>query len=211
MLREGYERGEKHHQVSGFPIPGPDRFIFEKTYSTPMVTGFRFPEITAETLSGIRKTLPDAAKGAPALIVVAFVREAQDMIDSWVIPIKGEFRDIENIAIYEIPVISSAIWRPMRSIIDGGMRSGIPKADHDYVMTAYGSASELTGPLEITDQSLAYLYLIDRKGIIRWEGRDFAETQTLSRLKEMIHKCLSQNNNREEEDERREEPPVPLP
>lgn len=176
-----------------------------------MVTGFRFPEITAETLSGKKKTLPDAAKGAPALIVVAFVREAQDMIDSWVMPIKGEFRDTENIAIYEIPVISSAIWRPMRSIIDGGMRSGIPKADHDYVMTVYGSASELTGPLEITDHSSAYLYLIDRKGIIRWEGRDFAETQTLFRLKEMIHKCLSQKNNREEEDERREEPPVPLP
>ncbi len=176
-----------------------------------MVTGFRFPEITAETLSGKRKTLPDAAKGVPALIVVAFVREAQDMIDSWVTPIRGEFQGTEKIAIYEIPVISSAIWRPMRRIIDGGMRSGIPKADHDYVMTVYSSASELTGPLEITDQSSAYLYLIDRDGIIRWEGRDFAETQTLYRLREMIHKCLSQNNNREEENERREEPPVPLP
>lgn len=163
-----------------------------------MVTGFRFPEITAQTLSGKRKTLPDAAKGAPALIVVAFAREAQDMIDSWIIPVKEEFRGTERIAIYEIPVISSAIWRPMRRIIDKGMRSGIPKADHDYVMTIYNTASELTRPLEITDQSSAYLYLIDRNGIIRWEGRDFAETQTLYRLKEMIRTCLRQESRGEE-------------
>ena len=175
-----------------------------------MVTGFRFPEITAETLSGKRKTLPEAAKGAPALIVVAFVREAQDMIDSWVIPIKGEFQGKNKLTIYEIPVIRSAIWRPMRIIIDGGMRSGIPEANHDYVMTVYSSGSELTSPLEITDPSSAYLYLIDKNGIIRWEGRDFAETQTLYRLREMIHKCLD-GENKTQEEERRDEPSVPLP
>ncbi|MDE4908758.1 mitochondrial ATPase complex subunit ATP10 [Methanogenium marinum] len=174
-----------------------------------MVTGFRFPEITAETLSGKKKTLPDAAKGAPALIVVAFVREAQDMIDSWVIPIKEEFKGREKIVIYEIPVIRSAIWRPMRIMIDGGMRSGIPEADHDYVMTVYGSASELTEPLEIADPTSAYLYLIDRNGIIRWEGRDFAETQTLFRLREMIHKCLRQGINTKEEGERNKTVPLP--
>ncbi|WP_165077088.1 hypothetical protein [Methanogenium sp. MK-MG] len=192
-------------------LPVPGRFIIQENYSTPMVTGFRFPKISAETLSGKRKTLPDAASGAPALIVVAFVREAQDMINSWLIPVKEEFQGSEKIAIYEIPVISSAIWRPMRRIIDTGMRSGIPDAEHDYVMTVYSSASELTGPLEITDQSSAYLYLIDRDGIIRWEGRDFAETQTLFRLRETIRKCLSQENRRTEEGERREEPSVPLP
>ncbi|GAB7015406.1 hypothetical protein [Methanogenium cariaci] len=176
-----------------------------------MVTGFRFPKITAEALSGKRKTLPDAASGAPALIVVAFAREAQDMIDSWLIPVKEDFQSSERIAIYEIPVISSAIWRPMRKIIDSGMRSGIPDAEHDYVMTIYGGASELTGPLEITDPSSAYLYLIDRDGIIRWEGKNFAETQTLYRLKEIIRKCLSQGKRTKEDAERREEPSVPLP
>ncbi|WAI00432.1 hypothetical protein [Methanogenium organophilum] len=176
-----------------------------------MVTGFRFPEITAETLSGKKKTLPDAARGAPALIVVAFVREAQDMIDSWVNPIKEEFHDAENIAIYEIPVITSAIWRPMRKMIDSGMRSGIPAANHDYVMTIYSSASELTGPLEIQDHSLAYVYLIDAGGVIRWQGSGYAETQTLYRLREMIHTCLSEDKIRKEEGEIREEPSVPLP
>ena len=176
-----------------------------------MMTVFRFPEITADTLSGKRKTLPDAARGAPALIVVAFVREAQDMIDSWLIPVKEEFHGTESIKIYEIPVISSAIWRPMRKIIDSGMRSGIPEADHDYVMTVYGSASELTRSLEITDQSSAYIYLIDRNGIIRWQGRGFAETETIFRLKEMIHKCLSQKNSRKEQDTGRGRPYAPLP
>lgn len=176
-----------------------------------MVTGFRFPEITAETLSGKKKTLPDAARGAPALIVVAFVREAQDMIDSWVNPIKEEFHDANYFAVYEIPVITSAIWRPMRRMIDSGMRSGIPVRDHDYVMTVYSSAPELTEPLEIQDHSLAYLYLIDSTGVIRWQGSGYAETQTLYRLREMIHTCLSEEERRKKEGDKREEPSVPLP
>lgn len=175
-----------------------------------MVTGFRFPEITADTLSGKRKTLPDAAKGAPALIVIAFVREAQDMIDSWVTPIKKEFHGAQKIAIYEIPVISSAIWRPMRRIIDGGMRSGIPVADHDYVMTVYSSAHELTESLEIQDQTLAYLYLVDMDGTIRWEGSGFAETQTLFSLREMIHVCLSETKTGKKDQPIQEEPGAPL-
>ena len=175
-----------------------------------MVTGFRFPEITAETLSGKKKTLPDAALGGPALIVVAFVREAQNMVDSWVTPIKEEFHDAEKIAIYEIPVITSAIWRPMRRMIDSGMRSGIPVRDHDYVMTVYSSASELTEYLEIEDHSLAYVYLIDSHGIIRWQGSGYAETQTLYRLREMIHTCISESERRKEVGEKREEPSVPL-
>ena len=176
-----------------------------------MVTGFRFPEITAKTLSGKKKTLPDAARGAPALIVVAFVREAQDQIDSWVTPIKEEFHGAEEIKIYEIPVITSAIWRPMRRMIDGGMRSGIPEADHDYVMTIYSSASELTGPLEIQDPSLAYVYLIDAGGVIRWQGEGYAETQTLYRLRETIHTCLSGIKTGKKESQIQEEPSVPLP
>jgi len=176
-----------------------------------MAIGFRFPEITAETLAGTQKTLPDAAQGAPALIVVAFVREAQEMIDSWVTPIRDEFQGTDAIAIYELPVIASAIWRPMRRIIDGGMRSGIPVRDHDYVMTVYHSASELTGALEIEDHSLAYLYLIDSHGTIRWQGSGFAEEQTLYRLREMIHTCLREGKTGEETAEQTEEPTVPLP
>lgn len=176
-----------------------------------MPIGFRFPEVTAETLAGTQKTLPDAAQGAPALIVVAFVREAQEMIDSWVTPIREEFQGTDAIAVYELPVIASAIWRPMHRIIDGGMRSGIPVRDHDYVMTVYHNASGLTDELEIDDRSLAYVYLIDSHGTIRWQGSGFAETQTLYRLREMIHTCLREGESGEENKEQKEEPSVPHP
>lgn len=176
-----------------------------------MVIGFRFPEITAETLAETQKTLPDAALGAPALIVVAFIREAQEQIDSWVTPIRKEFQGEDAIRIYELPVIASAIWRPMRRIIDGGMRSGIPVRDHDSVMTIYHSASGLTGPLEIDDRSLAYVYLIDSHGTIRWQGSGFAEVHTLYRLREMIRTCLREGTGGDAAAERDGEPSVPLP
>lgn len=147
-----------------------------------MPTGTRFPALSALTLAGTNKTLPDAAAGKVALIVIAFVRGAQEMINSWVLPFEEEFLPSADIVVYEVPMIESALWRPARLMIDGGMRSGIPPGKHDYVITWYGSAATYREALGMEDRSLAYIFLLDRDGIIRWEGKGFADSDGLALL-----------------------------
>jgi hypothetical protein len=146
-----------------------------------MLVGTKFPLIRATTLAGSEKTLPDAVKDNLALIIIAFERTAQSMIDSWMVAIAAQGRQ-EDILIYEIPMIDSVVWRAMRRVIDGGMRSGIPVSRYDFVMTYYGDTRLFREELEMDDRTLAYLFLLDHEGIIRWSGRGFCDSESLNTL-----------------------------
>ena len=133
-----------------------------------MPVGLLFPVLSARTLAGTMKTLPDAAAGKVALIAIAFVRDAQEMIDSWILPFEEVFYREDDVVVYEVPMIESPLWRPVRAMIDGGMRSGIPAVRHEFVMTWYGNAEAFREALGMDDRSLAYIFLLDRGGIVRW-------------------------------------------
>ncbi|MFP3872778.1 MAG: hypothetical protein ACLFVL_07875 [Candidatus Aenigmatarchaeota archaeon] len=68
----------------------------------------RFPKIEVETLSGKELVLPDDAEGEVVLIGVAFVREAQGMLDSWM----NYFEELcQGKEVYELPIIESNFWK----------------------------------------------------------------------------------------------------
>lgn len=137
------------------------------------VTGTRFPEVRSKSLAGNLLTLPDRAEGKITLVSIAFVRNAQEQIDSWVLPFEREFGGDERFAVYELPMISSG-WKVLSWMIDSGMRGGIPTEKHDNVITFYGDYSGYQEALEMEDTQSAYVFLLDRKGIIRWRGQGHA-------------------------------------
>ena len=63
------------------------------------IVGKIFPNITAYSLTKTEVRLPEVAKGKVALITIAFVREAQEMIDSWSIPFGNRFGKYSNMHI----------------------------------------------------------------------------------------------------------------
>jgi hypothetical protein len=136
--------------------------------------GTRFPTITAPALSGKLITLPDVAAGRVALVAIAFGRQARAMIGSWTGPSGEAFGGDPGFVAYEIPV-TDALWaRIGGDRVKAGMRAGIPQERHPFVIPFYGNSSGITGPLAITDRSLAWIYLLDPQGIIRWRGQGFA-------------------------------------
>jgi len=147
-----------------------------------MVVGDIFPRISGRALSGVKVTLPDAARGRVALVGVAFVREAQSMMDSWMRPYTEAYAGQDGYLAYELPVIEGWHWRLLSGMIDGGMRAGIPPEQHDYVVTYYGDASTFKEALSIEDTSYAYVYLLGRSGVIRWQNRGYATDSTVEEL-----------------------------
>jgi len=147
------------------------------------ITGSVFPEIHGHSLAGQQVTIPDAASGRIALILVAFERQAQGMLDSWNEPFVQKFGGNEGYVTYELPIIDAFLPRMLSFSIDAGMRSGIPKEKHPYVVTYYGDSTELRQALDIRDRSLGYAYLLDRRGAIRWAGKGYA---TDAGVEEMI-------------------------
>ncbi|RXA16490.1 hypothetical protein EQO05_13870 [Methanosarcina sp. MSH10X1] len=139
--------------------------------------------MTSKSLAGNVVTFSEATGGKVTLICIAFVRNAQSMIDSWVQPFEQRFGKDSRFAVYEIPMINKA-WKVISWVIDSGMRGGIPVEKHDNVVTFYGDYSGYQKSLGIEDTNLAYVFLLDQKGIIRWKGKGHARPDTERKLLE---------------------------
>jgi len=137
----------------------------------------RFPRLQATSLARTPIQLPDDAQGKVALILIAFQRQAQGMVDSWLNPYTKKFGDTPGFTFYEIPMIKGKWWRLFSASIDGGMRMGIPEKKHEHVVTYYGNISHYLSALQIQDLSLAYAFLVDKQGYIIWRGEGFASPQ----------------------------------
>ncbi len=146
-----------------------------------MGTDVRFPRLVAETLSGNSLILPDAFDEQIALVVLAFRRHAQSVVDSWISPVTRRFGDVPGFAWYEVPMLAGG-WRLMSGFIDGGMRAGIAPAHHDRVATFYGDTTRVCEALGILDLDSAYLFLIDDEGRLLWRGSGWASARRQQEL-----------------------------
>ena len=144
----------------------------------------RLPSLTSHSLAGTPVHLPDDAHGQVTLILIAFQRQAQAMVDSWLIPYNKKFDGKPEFTFYEIPMIKGKWWRLFSSSIDGGMRMGIPEKKHEHVITYYGDIRQYLSVLDIHDLSFAYAFLLDKKGYIIWRGKGFA---TSEHIQNMVH------------------------
>lgn len=137
-----------------------------------------FPKIIAYSLAKTEVILPDMAIGKVTLIAIAFVRQAQERLDSWSIPFEDRFSDKPNYISYEIPMLDG-IWKLFRSSIDSGMRAGIPNEKHANVLTHYGNYKDYTSYLLIDNINNGYVFLLDKEGIIRFSGMGFASEKDI--------------------------------
>jgi len=145
------------------------------------IVGIKFPQISAETLAGTKIILPDSAQGKITLIIIAFKREAQPQLDSWLKPFMKEFNGKPGLTFYEVPMLAT-YWKLMSWMIDSGMRSGIEEEKHKNVMTYYGDYTIYQRELGLNDVTFGYAFLLDREGIIRWNGRGYATKDAISKM-----------------------------
>ena len=142
--------------------------------------GKLFPKVKSKSLAKNIEIIPDSAKGKVTLIAVAFLRESQSQLDSWLEPFIKEFGNNKAFMFYEIPMISSG-YKFMRFVIDGGMRSGIPEPKHKHVVTMYGDVEKYINELGL-DPSFGYAFLLDKKGHIQWQAEGFSTPEMLDEL-----------------------------
>lgn len=142
-----------------------------------------FPTYTAPNLSGEEVRIPAGLSGERNLLLVAFKREQQKNLDTWLKAMPAIVAKYPKLSYYEFPVIE----RPnkmVRFFIDNGMRGGISdKAQRARTVTLYIEKKPFKQSLGITSEDTTYTYLVDKSGKILWqESGDFtpAKGQALS-------------------------------
>ena len=135
-----------------------------------MTSDLVFPSIRARNLEGLDIELPSAFVGDRNIVAVAFQRNHQDLVDSWLPWLEQAALTDAGLRFYEVPTIGR-IWAPVRKFIDGGMAAAIKEpVILQRTFTVYGDVNQLMQPLKIKDRSTISVFCVDRSGAVLWRG-----------------------------------------
>jgi hypothetical protein len=151
-----------------------------------VTTEARFPPIAGETLTGRSLELPGEFEEPLNLVFVAFRRDQQADVDSWV-PVAEEIEaSFPDVRYYELPVISR-LYAPARPFIDGGMRAGIPDQDtRERTVTVYTDKRVVRRALDIESEEAIHAFLVDRDGAIYWRAEGPRADPAVEHLREVV-------------------------
>lgn len=149
-----------------------------------------FPNIEGDNLNNRRIVLPAGIDAPYALLLVAFEREQQADVDTWLPAARELTNDHANLEYYELPVIPSG-YGLVRGWIDGGMRGGIPAfAARERTVTVYTDVAKFKR-LAGFDSPAIRAVLVDRQGLVYWSGAGAATPEALSALRDTARRLLA--------------------
>jgi len=134
--------------------------------------------VNGRTLLGADVALPADFPADRTLVVVAFQRGQQSLVDRWieravaagVPPTPRGASGTVPVAVVEVPVLSTQ-WRPVRRFIDGGMTAGI--GDPDVLartITVYTDVAAFQRLLATPSSNDVHALVVDRDGTILARG-----------------------------------------
>lgn len=150
--------------------------------------GEPFPTIAASALDASEGaapvTIPGDFAGAPLLLLVGYVQDAQFDIDRWLF---GALDAELEVALREVPAARGMAASLASGFIDGGMRRGIPKGEWGAVVTTYGKTADKIARVTGTERPRnARVLLLDGQGIIRWFHDGGFSAPTLIELRDTL-------------------------
>lgn len=144
-----------------------------------------FPQMEGIDLLGESRIVPAAFSGELNIVAVAFEREQQKDVNTWIDVAEAIMKENASVKFYELPVIYE-VNGMYRTWINNGMRSGIPsKTARERTITIYTDREEFTTLMQMTTDQISVL-LIDNKGKILWRNNGVATKQAINSLLNQI-------------------------
>ena len=136
----------------------------------PSKTAAKFPELKASNLESREFNLPGDFAGERNLVLIAFQREQQEQLDTWLKEMKRFQEADPGFQYYELPTIDK-LNPLMRWFIDSGMRRGIPdKNARARTITLYIDKKPFAESLQLPTEKTVYALLVDRSGNVLWRA-----------------------------------------
>ncbi|MBU2972566.1 hypothetical protein KO527_24840 [Pseudoalteromonas sp. C2R02] len=147
------------------------------------ITGLTLPEMAGETLTQKEVSLPSMFATKNTLLLVGYKQNSQFDIDRWLIALDMTNTDVKA---YEIPAIQGMFPRMFSTVINDGMRAGIPKELWGGVVTLYADGEKMQAFTGNEKGNNARILLIDQTGkILYFYDRGFS-VQALNDLRDVL-------------------------
>lgn len=138
--------------------------------------------LAGRALDGKEYELPGDLPKQHNFLVVAFRREQQRLVDQWLPWLIDLEQRRSDVAVYELPVLSS-VYGPARWFIDGGMTRGIPDASsRARAITVYTDVRKVVENLGLPGTDTIVVLIVERSGRILASELGRFEEQKAERL-----------------------------
>lgn len=153
------------------------------TYQNKSVTGKVFPSISGQSLEQKNINIPEDLNGEFTLLLIGYKQNSQFDIDRWLI---GLDMTKTNIAVYELPTIQGLFPRMFSTMIDNGMRAGIPKDLWKGVITIYKNGDQIQAFTGNENPNNTRVILINKNGKILYSYDDGFSVSALNNLRDVL-------------------------
>ncbi len=157
--------------------------------------GAAFPSVAGINLKGEEILLPQGFAGRLNLVAVAFEREQQADVDTWIGASEG-LGSGADLRFYEVPTIFEA-GAVFRLWVNNGMRAGIPAPEaRARTITVYLDREAFLKTLAIPDMTSIHVFLLDDAGRVLWRTAGAATAEKLDELQRKLdtQKALAAGN-----------------
>jgi hypothetical protein len=152
---------------------------------TPPAGENMFPRLTGTNLNGNEIVAPHELSGDYKLLLIAFQREQQSEIDTWLSEVKDMEARYPAFRYYEIPLIYEA-GMVTRLWANNGMRSGIQnETARQKTITVYTDRTQFFELMNMEKNSI-YAVLVNNKNEIIWRAAGPATSEKLQDLKSRV-------------------------
>jgi hypothetical protein len=152
-------------------------------YVNQTVTGQTFPSVSGQSLEKKEVDIPADFKGTITLLLVGYKQNSQFDIDRWLIGLDMTATDVD---VYEIPTIQGLFPRMFSTMIDNGMRKGIPKALWKGVITVYEDGEKIQAFTGNEKPNNARVLLLDENGVILYFYDQGFSVNALNELRRLL-------------------------
>lgn len=153
------------------------------TYSNQAITGKAFPVVSGKSLENNTLNIPADFEGKPTLLLVGYKQNSQFDIDRWLI---GLDMTETTIDVYELPTIQGLFPQMFSTMIDNGMRKGIPKELWKGVVTIYEDGEKVQAFTGNEKPNNARVVLLDKNGIVVYFHDDGFSVAALNELRSFV-------------------------
>lgn len=144
------------------------------------ITGKKFPSISGQTLEKNSMNMPADFEEDFTLLLIGYKQNSQFDIDRWLIALD---MTKTKISAYELPTIQGLFPRMFSTVIDNGMRAGIPKQLWKGVVTVYEDGDKVQAFTGNENPNNARVVLLGKNGLILYFYDDGFSVAALNQLK----------------------------
>ncbi len=149
------------------------------------IVGKGFPSVSGKALDGKEWSIPEDFKGEMTLLLVGFRHKSQFDIDRWFIGLDMKKATIPT---FEAPTIKGMFPQMFSTMIDEGMKKGIPKPIWKGVITIYEDGSKVQEFLGNVNPRSARVILLGKDGKVLFFHDTGFSVPALNRLLEKYKK-----------------------